>query len=205
MCRTSSKQLLFCYVTHVTTSESWTKDRVLERLTPVITVTGWLAMASACLKPLSVRYPFGFNPRGQKLPPCHWKTPCTAPWQGGREGFIQHCGSWGAIFKESQKFSISIRCQTLIVSPGSICRSSLARCAREAWPKCKASNFPRQVAQFLDKVWKAPARKKLMHAATPKPMTTWHDAEKFLRTTPPFTTLPRASLDFQELLPRGSG
>ena len=30
MCRTSSKLLLFCYVTHVTTSESWNKDRVVK-------------------------------------------------------------------------------------------------------------------------------------------------------------------------------
>ena len=33
---------------------------------------------------------------------------------------------------------------------------SSAQRTREAWPKCKASNFPRHVAQLRGKTWKAP-------------------------------------------------
>lgn len=114
----------------------------------------------------------------------------------GLSNIADHEGQYLRRVKSSPSLSAV---KQLIVSPGSICRSSLARCAREAWPKCKASNFPRQVAQFLDKVWKAPARKKLMHAATPKPMTTWHDAENSSEQhhhSPPFPVLHLTSKSF---------
>ena len=114
----------------------------------------------------------------------------------GLSNIADHEGQYLRRVKSSPSLSAV---KQLIVSPGSICRSSLARCAREAWPKCKASNFPRQVAQFLDKVWKAPARKKLMHAATPKPMTTWHDVENSSEQhhhSPPFPMLHLTSKSF---------